>query len=826
MANFKTVYDLMGSASHGRSFRGKDIAGDALDELEQYDGELDEFKSIGLVERNILSGANLPDEFTLKEGSRSIKVGVTCVAKALANCGGMMDLAHTKDITLEPFRTHGDWRLEYEHGSTHYPDHAGVASDRDTGVMGSISAQFTHLGENEVGGLQRTLIAEIISQKQDMCHVFMKGYLMLMDLNLSVIFRCDNRRFGPKVDNYRPNLNTRTKLGLIVAKDIVVDSEGFSADELLLLDNMCQAYPRTKYSPDNVYNTCSMSEDSLAIISSGEIHRSTKEVPTPGEMYRNMVNLACKLKCTGDMTRAFKMMRGRASHIRDVNAIVEDRMYHCEVSRSNSYVRCLGGSTRHGVMCSNYPSYFSTSVGLVADLLLGSSYEVAASMLVEHLGGLGNLMCEDGPFLSESYNSMMRDYGLSSKDGDMNELMLAWEGLSNISYRWSPLYTWKPYFERLTHRLRLGQEVLVPQMSFEIAHMYQSNNTWGAIRGFNGIKGSGLAGMSDIGSPAKRAKDDKNRLAAAFTFGMGIRNRRPLLYHNAYGSKEVSVSTAERCFLAATVGGYRISHVSYTLSDDYEGREDWTEETATALIKSTISGTRCSIIVSTAGEWSYSEYKASDEEIKDIVQSVVPRVDKPDEHVDDEIVKMVTSERGTMDIVSKPVRTIDDIFKDLRGIYRPKKVKLSGSSKEEIGDKVMIKRLQVPGDGKCGIHAIVASLRHEGMIRDGEDKMVFSNFDNKMREETFHAEQSIAAAVNGLGIGLRAYDRLPDGTFRLTTYGDVSDNGVSIMREGMHFSGVAEGDGTEITISSREGGVFTNEEQVAVMAEMGKFFES
>lgn len=803
-------------------FRGKDVSSTALDELEQYDGELDEFKSLSLVERNILAGMNIPDEFTVPEGEREIRIGVTSVARALSNSGGMVDLAHTKDVSLRPFETYGDWMLEYEHGQTHYPDHKGTSSDRDTGIMGAMSAQFTHLSENEVGGLQRTLIAEIMSQRQDMRHVFMKGYLMLMDLNLSVVVKCSTRRFAPTTNNYYQNLQTRTKLGLIISKHIVVDAEGFSSDELHLLDSLCQEYPSVKFCDDNVYNTCNMASDSLAIISSDRIAVSGRRVSTPAEFYRNMVNLACKLGCVGDMTAAFKIMRGRMAHIRDVNKISEDRMYHCGVPRSNSYARCLGGSTRHAIICATYPSYMSTSIGLVADLMLGSAYEVTSSMLVEHLGGLGKLLCEDGPYLSEGYNSMMRDYGLSSKDGSMNELMLAWEGLSNSSYSWSPLNTWKPYFEKLTERLRNGIEVEIPQMTFEIAHMFQFHNTWGAMRGFMGIKGSGLAGMSDVGKSSMRAKDDKQRLAAAFTFGMGIRQRRPLLYHNAYGSKEVSVSTAERQFLATTVGGYRISHVAYTLSEECGGREDWTEETATAFIKSTIAGTRCSMVVSTAGTWLYSEYKASDEEVRDIVQSVVPRQDKPDENVDTDILKMISKEHREKG--NRP-DSMEDLFGRLRGVYKPRKLRLTGTSKMDVGDKVSIKRVQVPGDGKCGIHAVVAAMKSEGMVRDGEDKLVFDNFDNKMREETFHDASSIAAAVNGVGIGMRLYDRQADGTFRLITYGDVGENGVSIIREGNHFSGAVEGDGTEITISAREGGAYSNSEQVEVLREMGKFFE-
>ncbi|UVD33182.1 hypothetical protein [Ilyonectria pseudodestructans chrysovirus 1] len=824
---FKTVFDLMGNASKGKMFRGKSVENDSLDALEQYDGELAEYNSLALVELNILSGVSMPDNFTLEKDGEVINVGITAVAHGSSGGRGKSELCHTKEVELKPFETYGEWRLEYEHGKIGYSEHKGLKTHRDKSLMAQISAQCTNLSERESSGLAKTLVGEVLSQPADMRHVFMKGYLMLMDLNLSVVFRRETRRYRNTVNHYFDNLTGNQKLGMIAAKQIVVDAEGFSGDELYTLSIMCQQYPVMKFCEDNIYNTCHMAADDLAILSDRMADRSDRVVQSPMEFYRNMVSVACKLRCMEDMESAFKMMRGRMSHIRDVNKLSGDRLYHSGVPKSVSYFRCLGGSTRHAVTCTSYPSYLATSVSLVADLLLGSCYEVAASLLVEYLGGLGNLLCPEPPAYDRGYNSLVRDNGLSSKDAGLNELMQAWTGLGAGWYRWSPQMTWKPYFIRLTEELRNNEEVLIPQMCFEIAHMYNYDNVWGALRGYRGIEGAGLSSMADVGKGATRRKDEKLRLTAAFTWAMGVRKNRPRMFTNAYGKKEVSVTTREREFLRGCTGEYRLSTIGYTLSDEYLGREDWIENAGSSIIRATIAGTRCSMIMSTAGKWSYAEFREDSEERElpaGISESVNQRKTQQDFDDAENLAKMVHK-----DIQDKPLKDdVHDIFGKLKGVLHGEHVKLTGVELPSNKDKEVatFRRIPTPRDGqnKCGIHAVVASMKEMGMLKTGEENLAFDNFDGKMREETFHDAASLAGGLVGMGIGLRVYDRVGDGV-RTIEYGDVEGPAISIYREGIHFEGAVDGEGDTMPIVGREGGHYTNQQQLEALKEMRQFFE-
>nr|QCY49460.1 PP [Pestalotiopsis theae chrysovirus 1] len=822
---YKTVYDLAGQAAKGRTFRGRRVDDNAIDEMNRVDGELVEFQMLSVLEKNILSGVSMQDNFTLNENENTIRIGVTSVAHAYTQGVGVSKIEHTSSKELEPFRVHGEWILEHEHGRSGYSEHKGTKSDRDTTIMGKMNRQMTHMSEQEVAGLPRTLVAEIMSQRSDMTHVFMKGFLLLHDLNLSVLFRRKERRARGSMDNYYDFVDSDTRMGHVLERDIVVDSEGFSGDELYTLDLMCQEYPTVKFCEDNIYNTCHMREDSLSIVSSRYIERPESRIPTPVEFYRNLVSVACKLGVVEDFCKAFKMMRGRMSHIRDVNRISQDRRYHSGVRRSVCYYRCMGGSTMHSQICTTFPSYMASSVSLVADMMVGKTYEVAASMMIESFGGLGDLMCEGGPAQSEHYNSIMREYGISSKNDRLNELMLCWESVSETQYSWSPVGTWKPYVEALTDELRKGREVAIPQLTFELPFIHYAESAWGAMIGFTGVDGAGINDLSDIGEGARKKKDEKLRLAATFTWAMGVRQTRPKTFNNSYGTKETSVTTKERSFLKATSGGYKISFVAYTLEEEYQGREDWMEDSATQLIKTTIAGTRCSVIMASGAEsrWSYTEMKEpvnAETKTAGITESVMPK--PKGDKVDAEVLKLIEEAKKRRD---ESQGSINDVFAKLRGVTHKEKVKLTGTEMaKDVGDTVKIKEIEVPGDGKCGIHAVVASMKEQGMIKPGQEKLVFDNFDGQMKEETFHDAASLAAAMNEVGIGLRVYDYSSNGV-RAITYGDVSENGVAVIRKGMHFSGALEGAGDDVLISGREGGVFTNEQQLAALREMRKFFE-
>lgn len=811
MAVYKTVHDIMLNASRGKTFRGRSVEEPALDELNYYDGELAEFKSLSLTERNILSGIYMPDNFTVPEGVDVLPVGVTAVARAVDTLEGVINLQHTQEVELDPFTNYGRWALTHEHGDIGYSDGKGKKADRDPAVMGRISAQFTGLSDEEVGGLPRTIVGEMLSRPTDMRHVFMKGYLLLSDLNTSVVMRRDRRRFRAWVDNFHPNCPDDRKLGLIAAKRIVVDAEGFSRDELYVLDMMCQAYPSVKYCEDNVYNTCHMGEDDLAIISSRAIQRANRLVHTPQELYRHITNIACKLEATGCMLAAFEEMRGRMPHIRDVNKLSNCRMYHSGVPKSFCHSRAVGGSTRHNVVAMRMPSYLATSAALVADLLLGSCYEVVASLLVEELGGLGKLTYDSTPDGLQLYNSLLRDYGLSSKDSSKNAVMLSWGGIGTRWYRWCPADTWKPYFMALTDELRMGREVLVPQLCLDIVHMEHTSNAWGAIRNFKGLDGCGLASMSDLGKEGERRRDENKRLAASFTWAMGVRRRRPLTYANSYSAKEVSLSSSESRFLKASKGGYRMTMTSFTLDFEPEGREDWSEVSSTALIQACIDGTKCTMVASDEGEWTYNfivsaEAKGGSEKEEGISETFSAKVREQQEQPDIEPVKARASPKGKeVDRSSTPVPT-SALFSKLRSVNRPERVPLSGARLSGLEQEMALTPIPVEDQSKGrAMRAMVAFASDAGVIGRGDDTTLNVAMEGAVNKEFVDDPEQLGVALASAGFGLRLYELSDEGKpeCRVTDYGDVGTGFVIGRAEGK-IIGIREGEGPVFRVTASD----------------------
>jgi hypothetical protein len=818
---YKTVFDLMANAAKGRIFRGENVADMTHDELDYYDGQLAEFKNLGLVERNILAGINMPDQFTMANWDKEFRINCTTVSKA--DGPGVGHLTHDKEITLHPYESE-KWLLASEEGIVRYSDHRGKRVDQDRGVLGLIKSMCPNMNDDEADGLPMALIGEKLTQGQDMRHMFMKMYLMLMDLNMSVVTRQTNRRM--KIGGNRvvyPKISNAVKMQLIASKQIVVDAEGFTPEELRLLEIAGQRYPHISYGRPNIYNSCHMERDDIAIVSSNDIDISGKNVFSPNEMYRLIVTIATKLDATDDMEEAFKMMRGRMMHMQDVLRLVEKRKVYSGVPRSTSFTRALGGSTRFRKVVKTVPGYIASSVSLIADILLGKVFELTATMFIERIGGLGDLVCETPTATaSRIYNGLLRDWGLSSMQKFCNSLMLEWENVGAAPYHWSVQGTWKPYILALTDEMRKGIDVPIPQLTFELAISTFEETCWGAMRSWRGYNGAGVSDLTDLGESGKKKKDERLRLTAAFTWAMGVRATRPKVFKNAFKKKEVSLTSKELRFLRGTMGFAHLSHVAYTLVDEYMGREDWTEKSATGLIKDAIDGTKCSVILSgREGRWQPITVKIEDL-TADITQSL-GFVEKDKETVVDDEILAMAFERNRKKKTKEEEERVQEVFQKMRQVISSPKVKLGS---EKLGKPKKYEKVDVPGDGKCGIHAVVQNMSNRQLLRPGEEQKVFENFDGKMNSQTWHDVQSLAASLLDYGIGLRVYDESGGEKLRVIDYGDVGKGGVSIARRDGHFySAVEKDDPLEDGSYNYEGGSLNNEEQLEALNEMRKFFE-
>lgn len=830
MSSFKTIKDLMSGAASGMMFRGELLnQTSSIEATDKYDGHKEEMLAIGLTERNLLAGIDIPDNFTTeKDNANEIKINCTTVSTCDSSTRGVRELTNTNEYVIKPFSKVVKWHMKTEGSDVRYSSQRGQSSDTDSGIMGHVRSMCSNLSDSEVGSLPMTLIGERITQGQNMQHMIMKMYLMLMDLNLSVCTRRSNRS-AVRGNTYPvfDNLASSRRLNLITRMDVVVDSEGFTPEELGVLVMASWSYPSIKYcGEDNLYTACHMDSDRLAIVSNKKVDVNRNVIMSPMEMYRNIVSICCKLDCTDDMRTAFSLMRGKMQHMQDVVHLVEDRVLHCGVNKSVSFSRSLGGSNMHNKIPGDYPSYISTSISLITDHLLGKMYELVATMLVEKLGGYGDMMCDDVTCdMSREYNGMLRDYGVSCMNNSINAIMLEWECINNSPYCWSINNTWKPYIIALTNEMRSGRDVPLPQLTFDLAFSNFNDTCWGAMKNWKGYNGSGVSELIMDVSEAKRKTDEKLRTTAAYTWAMGVRQVRPRVFNNAFGSKEVRISTKEYNWMRGVVGSHTMTHVSYTLCDEYQGREDWTERAGTSLIRTSIDGVKCTVVMSeTDQEWKMMNVKSQPLGAIEI-QETMGNVLTEDVNAEEYNVESVTKDNMRK---MKETKNIEKMFEGIKGIVQEKKVKLNSYElvdEKKMGDRVNFNIVNVPGDGTCGLHAIVKSMEDAGMIRTEDANRAYENFDNKMEDEDFHHASDIAAALLEYGIPLRLYDRITEGKVRIINYGDTSSGGVAMYRDGMHFQAVVEGKGKEYEVLGREGGDLTNAEQSRALKEMRRFYK-
>lgn len=830
MTSYKSVYDLLGNAAKGSMFRGEIVGSDkAVDNLNHYDGEKEEVDCISLTERNLLCGLNMPDNFTsLHDRDNMLRINCVAVSSSENTGSGFRNLSYTKEIDLNPFDAI-PWKFVAEPTSVRYSSQVGLTVEHDKAFVAKVKALCVNMSDGQTNSLPMRLIGERITQGASMHHMLIKAYLMLMDLNLSVVMREERRE--AVMNNISPiseRQGNDLRLGTIATRDVVIDSEGFTPEEIGLLCMMNWQYPSIKYCRDNIYNSCHMDADNLAIVSRGRVDVNRDMMMTPQEMYRNIISVCCKLDCLDDWHDVLRLMRGKPKHMADVCMLMGKVRVNTGVPKSVHFKRSLGGSNMFDIVPASYPMYIASSVGLVADMLLGSAYETVATLFVERVGGFGKAICDDDdPSQSGRYNSLLRDYGLSSMNSYTNAIMIDWENLSSCPYMWSISQTWKEYIIRLTRRMKMGGDILIPQLCYDIPYSNFQDTVWGAMRGWRGFNGAGVSAFVGF-EDQKKLRDERLRLTAAFTWSMGVRYARPKVYANSFGSKEVSLSSQEMNWLSGAVGSHRLTHVSYTLREEYKGREDWTERAASSTIRSVIDGTKCSVIISdTEQVWRKLLVKVdggSDIEGKGQISETLgmrPRESDMEQLEVDEILAMTmgrNQSKGKDD-------TLSDIFKSVKSIVKPRqKIGIKKAEMATVKDSSKMSIHDVPGDGKCGIHAVVKSMMLVGVVDPSDAEKVFNNFDGALKDETFHDASSIAGALLEFGIPMRLYNEEDNGDITVWDYGEVEQGGIPIFRRGNHFSAVVEGEGEYVRVKSRHKGV-AGEDCLKQINEMRRFFE-
>lgn len=509
-------------------------------------------------------------------------------------------LFNASKVTIS-FASDVEWYLDPMKASAYASERQMGSAISDQVIQGNINASFRHLTGSEASGLFITGAINKLNLVQDMRHMFSKMYLMLCDYNLAAASRCESITVSENLNlSVHNNVTPVARLEIMSKYSVVVDSTGFTPAELGLLKLAGCEYPSVRYAGQNVYTCCNMESDTVAIVSEGTVKMDTSlSWGSPSRLYDLMCSIACKMGCVDDMVEAFTSMRGMCHLMKSVFTNSENDTVVSDMPLSKSYKCSTGTRPKEAVTMGKRGGLFATSKALVSEVLLGGMGEVVASNLLEELGAFGDLFGSAVPSTSKNMNGFLRDYGLNHADGKINSLIYQWQNLYGKQIRWGFGLALKDYTLNLAQALRTVGDIDIPQLQF-LLHMNEYKNTcWGMIRQWNGT-----------GDSFKTKSENRllRQQTAAFTWVMGVRDRRPMVMANRKDDKESIISSKERAFLCGNGGlDYTIGSMGVCIEDSVSTRIDELELAARALISSNFIKSGTMIVYDPSSGWGFPE---------------------------------------------------------------------------------------------------------------------------------------------------------------------------------------------------------------------------
>ncbi|AAM68955.1 Hv145SV-protein 3 [Helminthosporium victoriae virus 145S] len=825
MSNFESVFTYMKDASsnlaHERIFNTTLLKNEGSVELK--DLVSSEWAALKTTEKNILSGMSCPMKFTRKGMVKDgINMDVTAVGRGATKVG-QTELVHSAHKKLT-FDSDTAWVLAARKAKLVYSQRDSPDLASDSGLLSRITSSCANLSSVEMRSITITHALERITQKPDMKHMMMKMYLMLMDLTLAATSKSEYRRIARRMPKHlATNVDDNRRLGAVMAHQVVVDADMLTNDEVELLALSAMQYPSVKFCEDNVYNTIHMMEDDVRILSSNSRSHISKIEWVPDSLHRTIVSLACKLDVVDDWFEVVSIMRGRPHLMREVIRRTSDRTVKMDVCLSNSHNTAFGTGGRIRAIPKNFPGYLSTSVSLIADALLGHSMHASTSCMIEKLGGYGELMCQGNPATDSMYQSILREYGITTMSIETNALLMCWcQVMETHKFGWSMPIGWKEYVVSLTSEMKAGDDVEIPQVLFDCAYIMADDSAWGITRGWRGV---GNCTISDIAND-RNLRDENIKQTAAFLWQMGVRKTRPKVYSNTMKVGEDSLSGAEYKFLSGSEGHYQMTWLRYTIADGLGGRVDRTEEEATGLVDTYFRGVRCSVMYSETDHWVVRTLKGPElpgvSESMGITEEGIFVPPKVDSSKDGEDMIAPVSYGG------EKITKHKNVFKKLTAVYKPSDIRLreakdKGNSAKPEKDKVLsYDVVKVPGDGSCGVHAIVEGMHANGMMTTFDKERVFKAVSNRLDEKSFHEASDLARVVMEMGCGLRVIDTSSRVVHEFASDEDVV---INLVRDGMHFDAATikeEGGAYQMVVAGVNRGYASSAEGLAGLDEVRK----
>nr|WSP06973.1 cysteine protease [Gnomoniopsis castaneae chrysovirus 1] len=822
MSAYKRVVDYMASAPDSANHIRLWEKAQAEKLREKVDALEMEKKAIGPAEGDLLAALHCQPKFTRAGMVDELVIGINVDSRTSKGD----KVSRVKHVKVD-FRGGEIWELAASSSHVDYVTRDPAFYTMDTTLRDRILSQCPGMSAAQLHELRVDSVKDALSMPVDMRHMYMKMMLMLWDYTLAATSKVEGMEMADdliQVD--KEYIPADARMAAMANYRIVIDAEGMSKRELGLLSLSSQEYPSVWYAGDNVYTKCSMAADSLAIVSDGAIDMDTSGMwGSPDELYQTIWSVAAKTGSTKCLIEAISMLRGRCQHMADLTTRLGPISVHGSIPLSLCKTRAMGPAAASTII-TKPPGFFSTSISLVTDMLYGKMFELAATAVVEEIGALGSRTCGSVPSTDRLFNGLLRDVGLRHEDGSINAVLRNWCSLTGSAYTFGYGGRLKDYVVKLTEAMKAGWDVGIPQLNTLIPYMDTRNTCWGKSRGYTG--------KADIFDKDKTL--DAAESLAVFSWLMGLRKTRPKVFNNR-SKKEARHQTPEERELAVEAGASMVLGTAQLwITDSLGGREDDYEEGAGVLVKSSFPSVKCQLLFDTR-----------------IEQWHVPR--QPPEDYAATVKKTTYGEKGVEvePVISGPMpKASDSVFSGVRAAVTEKPVRPAKAPKYMTGvtgtkyvpqyvlegdvmekplsvrmerpkvGKTKVKRLEVPGDGKCGLHAVVLDLQAHGLLTQRDGGRALTALEANVTAPTFHTPDEIAGAVLKMGLGL---DVISDGIAH--TYGNNSGHRVMMEHKDLHYRPIIEDEsGEEVEIKEVIGQNNTDADYIARLGEFEKMLAS
>jgi len=216
---------------------------------------------------------------------------------------------------------------------------------------------------------------------------------------------------------------------------IVVDSCHFTNEELWVLVEMCDEYPKKRFGEANIYNNLILAKDDLVVFSTNEenasLDGSQPVYGNPERLWNNIINIAIKMGAVDDLAEVVAAMRGVPYFLREMNELTGENSFIIDFTLSYSITLGMEGllnlpSTPRIV--GRHSGYHATSKSLVADLQLGQMMLMSVFNVVENLAAFGILGVPCGSVRTDPFfDCNVRKYGLRCEAERDNTVLHEWK---------------------------------------------------------------------------------------------------------------------------------------------------------------------------------------------------------------------------------------------------------------------------------------------------------------------------------------------------------------------------------------------------------------